>query len=183
MWNQFLSSDENDREDDYPHENGEDEVGGDASDGSTDTESHGEMVVSPRNKITKMRQKNDVKKLNDLCEVGKFLSLQIQSTSREGPQTRNSLWRSASKSEPAVDVSLEASLNYFTEFCYLQTFKVMTDLLKYAGESMDIFKKVFHVLYHIYLQNLHIGCEFISLFVECYLVPSSTIEKQTIVIT
>jgi len=141
MWNQFLSSDENDREDDYPHENGEDEVGGDASDGSTDTESHGEMVVSPRNKITKMRQKNDVKKLNNLCEVGKFLSLQIQSTSREGPQTRNSLWRSASKSEPAVDVSLEASLNYFTEFCYLQTFKVMTDLLKYAGESMDIFKK------------------------------------------
>ena len=148
MWNQLLSSDENDREDDYLHENGED-------DGSTDTESHDEVIVSPRSRSTKMRQENDFKKLDNLCEVGKFLSMQIQSTSRESPQSRNCLWRSESKSETAVDISLEASLNYFTEFCYLRTFKVMTDLLRYAGESMDIFKKVFHILYHICLQNLH----------------------------
>ena len=141
---QFLSSDENDKDDDDDNDDEEDD-GNEES--GTDNELHDELAVSPKNITAKRRREIDRLKLRNLCEVGKLLSSQIHSTMRDFPRngSRNSLWRGPSNSEASMDLSFEASLNYFTEFCYLQTFKVMTDWLRYAGGSMDIFEKVVRI--------------------------------------
>ena len=138
--NQFLSSDENDKDDDDDYEDDDD----DNEESGTDSELRDGLAISSKNTTAKRRRESDRLKLRNLCEVGKLLSSQIQSKMREFPRigSRNSLWRSPANSEASMDLSLQASLNYFTEFCYLQTFKVMTDWLRYAGGSMGIFEKV-----------------------------------------
>ena len=138
LLDQFLSSDDNDE---FYDENDDEN---DESGGSTDTGLHDELAISPESAIAKRRRENDRRKLRNLCEVGKLLSSQIHSQTRQLPRSgsRNSLWRSRTNSEASMDLPFEASLNCFTEFCYLQTFKVMTDWLRYAGGSMDIFEKV-----------------------------------------
>ena len=142
LLDQFLSSDENDDD------------GGDDDDNqsgaSTDTESNGDLAHDTIDKIAKHRRENDRKKLQSLCQVGKLLSSHMQSTTEEMPrvESRSSLWSIGTMSDTMIDVSFDASLNSFTDICYLQTFKIMTDWLRYSGDEMDLFQKVIIVLFY-----------------------------------
>lgn len=116
------------------------------SDASTDDGLPFEAVVNSTesNSLAKSCRELDRKRLRNLCEFGKVLYGQIHSTAIETRrnESRNSLWNSRSDLNSSVDSSLKSSLNCFTEICYLQTFKIMADWLRYAGEDMEFFEKV-----------------------------------------
>lgn len=143
--NQFLSSDDNGEESDV---------------GSTDDGLPCPIkfvAKDKKEKFAKSGREADRRKLRNLCEVGKALSSQLLTTEDILPRTdsRNKLWSNESNLKSSlVDVSLETSLVCFTEICYLQTFKIMTDWLRYAGDNIGIFRRVILLIFSYFVEFL-----------------------------